>query len=199
MFSSSIIATKPFITSTRLCGGIFVAIPTAIPSEPLINSVGTADGNTDGSLSVSSKFSVQLTVSLSRSLSISLVSLVILKVELQAEKNATLAVHIHQYGNCSDADGKSAGGHWNPTEENHGAWGDGSFHSGDLGNVTTDKNGKGSLEVLDVFGRWSLDEDKTTTVLNKAIIVHAGMDDMTSQPSGAAGKRIGCGEIKNIK
>jgi Cu/Zn superoxide dismutase len=25
------------------------------------------------------------------------------------------------------------------------------------------------------------------------------MDDMTSQPSGAAGKRIGCGEIKNIK
>ena len=124
---------------------------------------------------------------------------VILNVELQAEKNVTLAVHIHQYGNCSDADGKSAGGHWNPTEENHGAWGDGSFHSGDLGNVTTDKNGKGSLEVLDVFGRWSLDEDKITTVLNKAISVHAGMDDMTSQPSGAAGKRIGCGEIKKIK
>ena len=88
---------------------------------------------------------------------------VILNVELQAEKNVTLAVHIHQYGNCSDADGKSAGGHWNPTEENHGAWGDGSFHSGDLGNITTDKNGKGSLEVLDVFGRWSLDEDKITS------------------------------------
>ena len=124
---------------------------------------------------------------------------VILNVELETEKNATLAVHIHQFGNCSDVDGKSAGGHWNPTEENHGAWGDGSFHSGDLGNITTDKNGKGSLEVLDVFGRWSLDKDKITTVLNKAIIVHDGMDDMTSQPSGAAGKRIGCGEIKNIK
>ena len=38
---------------------------------------------------------------------------VILNVELQTEKNVRLAVHIHQYGNCSDADGKSAGGHWN--------------------------------------------------------------------------------------
>ena len=64
--------------SIRLCGGIFVAIPTAIPSEPLINNVGTAVGKTDGSFNVSSKLTVQSTVSLSRSFNISLVILVIL-------------------------------------------------------------------------------------------------------------------------
>ena len=69
----------------------------------------------------------------------------------------------------------------------------------DLPNIKTDKNGKGSFELLDVFGRWSLDKEKLTSVLNKAIIVHAGMDDMVSQPSGAAGERIGCGVIKNTK
>ena len=124
---------------------------------------------------------------------------VLFKVDLQAKKNATLGIHIHQYGDCSDLESKSAGGHWNPTEETHGMWSQGSFHSGDLGNIKTDKNGKGSFELLDVFGRWSLDKEKTTSVLNKAIIIHAGMDDMTSQPSGAAGERIGCGVIKNTK
>ena len=74
----SINETKPFIISVRLCGGILVAIPTAIPSEPLIKRVGTVVGKTDGSFSVSSKFTVQSTVSLSRSFSISLDSLVIL-------------------------------------------------------------------------------------------------------------------------
>ena len=37
-------------TSLRLCGGIFVAIPTAIPSEPLTSRLGNFDGRTVGSL-----------------------------------------------------------------------------------------------------------------------------------------------------
>ena len=75
---SSIIAIKPPITSVRLCGGIFVAIPTAIPSDPFTSNVGTVVGKTVGSFSVSSKLTVQPTVSLSRSFNISLVSFVIL-------------------------------------------------------------------------------------------------------------------------
>ena len=66
------------MVSTRLCGGILVAIPTAIPSDPFIISAGTAVGRTMGSFSVSSKFNPQSTVSLSRSFSISPVSFVIL-------------------------------------------------------------------------------------------------------------------------
>ena len=70
-------AIKPLIISDKLCGGILVAIPTAIPSEPFTSSVGIAVGSTDGSFRVSSKFGAQETVSLSRSLSISLDNLVI--------------------------------------------------------------------------------------------------------------------------
>ena len=71
-------ATIPLTSSTRLCGGILVAIPTAIPSDPFINSVGIDDGKTEGSFNVSSKLGSHSTVSLSRSLNISLDSFVIL-------------------------------------------------------------------------------------------------------------------------
>ena len=36
------------------CGGIFVAIPTAIPDDPFINNVGIFVGNTVGSCNLSS-------------------------------------------------------------------------------------------------------------------------------------------------
>ena len=44
----------PSITSVRLWGAIFVAIPTAIPLDPLTSKFGNLDGKTVGSLSVSS-------------------------------------------------------------------------------------------------------------------------------------------------
>ena len=43
---SSIVAVT---ISVKLCGGIFVAIPTAMPSEPLTNKFGKRAGKTFGS------------------------------------------------------------------------------------------------------------------------------------------------------
>ena len=51
--SKSIIS--PEINSLRLWGGIFVAIPTAIPSAPFISKLGIIAGRTTGSSRVSSK------------------------------------------------------------------------------------------------------------------------------------------------
>ena len=48
MSSLSTMATQPLITSVKLCGGILVAIPTAIPEEPLTNKAGMRVGMTDG-------------------------------------------------------------------------------------------------------------------------------------------------------
>jgi DNA gyrase subunit A len=45
---------QPSTISFRLCGGILVAIPTAIPDEPLINRFGMRAGRTEGSLSLPS-------------------------------------------------------------------------------------------------------------------------------------------------
>ena len=42
----------PSIVSLRLCGGMFVAMPTAIPVPPLISRLGKDAGNTTGSVSL---------------------------------------------------------------------------------------------------------------------------------------------------
>lgn len=106
------------------------------------------------------------------------------------------AIHLHENGDCSAADGTSAGGHWNPTGAPHGKWGssDG-FHKGDIGNFEVDANGNGTVNLT--TDEWCIGcGDKNKDILGKAVIVHDGVDDYKSQPSGAAGTRVGCGVIQ---
>jgi Cu-Zn family superoxide dismutase len=104
------------------------------------------------------------------------------------------AAHIHAVGDCSSDDGKSAGGHWNPTTMDHGKWGGDHFHLGDIGNIQAGEDGKGSITLSS--DKWAIGGGGDNDVVGKAIIVHIKADDFTSQPSGAAGTRIGCGVIK---
>jgi len=105
------------------------------------------------------------------------------------------AIHIHEKSDCSSPDGTSAGGHWNPTGQPHGKWGDeGGFHKGDIGNFIADENGNGTISIT--TDKWCIGcGDETKDILGKSIIVHAGSDDFTSQPSGAAGARVSCAGI----
>ena len=105
------------------------------------------------------------------------------------------AIHIHEQADCSSVDGKSAGGHWNPTFTNHGKWGnEDGYHKGDIGNFNVIDNGYGKITMETT--EWCIGcEDDTKNIVGKAIIVHQGTDDFTSQPSGAAGARIICGGI----
>jgi Cu-Zn family superoxide dismutase len=115
-----------------------------------------------------------------------------LKVSFPKMAGKSVAVHIHEHGDCSDF-GKGAHGHWNPTNEAHGKWGSSAFHSGDIGNVALDATGQGTLTLS--TNRWSIGGDEKTNILNRSIIVHSGVDDYTTQPTGNAGSRIGCGLI----
>lgn len=117
----------------------------------------------------------------------------VLDLTIPQKANQTVAVHIHEHGDCGDA-GNNSHGHWNPTNKPHGKWGTGDFHSGDIGNVALDAQGKGSITITTDL--WSIGGDEKTNILDKAIIVHGGVDDYTSQPSGNAGPRIGCGVIE---
>lgn len=119
-----------------------------------------------------------------------------LQLNIPAKANQTVAVHIHEHGNCGDT-AHQAGGHWNPTNAQHGRWGSASFHSGDIGNVTLDASGNGYLEMETTL--WSIGGSPQTDILNKTIIVHGGMDDYTSQPTGNSGNRIGCGVIQRTR
>ena len=107
----------------------------------------------------------------------------------------THAIHIHEKADCTAEDGTSSGGHWNPTFAPHGKWGDkAGFHKGDIGNVEADEEGNASLTMK--TDEWCIGcGDEKKDILGKAIIVHQGTDDFTTQPTGAAGARVSCGGI----
>jgi hypothetical protein len=66
----------PSTTSRRLCGGMLVAIPTAIPDPPLTSRLGMRLGSTSGSVVFPSYVGEKSTVSSSMSRSISMASCV---------------------------------------------------------------------------------------------------------------------------
>jgi superoxide dismutase, Cu-Zn family len=105
------------------------------------------------------------------------------------------AIHLHETADCSAADGSSAGGHWNPTFKPHGKWGaEEGYHKGDIGNFIADENGNATVEFN--TDQWCIDcEDETMNILGKGVIVHQGVDDFTSQPSGKAGARVSCAGV----
>jgi Cu-Zn family superoxide dismutase len=118
------------------------------------------------------------------------------RIDVAGAEAGTHAVHIHEHGDCSAPDAMSAGGHWNPTMKKHGRWGqaDGEFHLGDLGNIEVGADGKGYLELTTPLLGMGCACEKD--ILGKSIIVHAKRDDFTTQPTGDAGARIGCGVIR---
>jgi Cu-Zn family superoxide dismutase len=116
-----------------------------------------------------------------------------LDITVPSKAGKEVAVHIHEHGDCGDK-GNMAHGHWNPGNKQHGKWGSGNHHAGDIGNVKLDGQGKGTLTIETDL--WTLGGDAMKNIVGKAVIVHSGVDDYTTQPTGNAGSRIGCGVIQ---
>lgn len=105
------------------------------------------------------------------------------------------AVHIHEKGDCSATDASSAGGHWNPSKDDHGKWGAEHFHMGDIGNLVADKNG--TARLIFSTNKWCMGcSDDSRNIYGHAIVIHEKADDFHTQPTGNAGGRVGCVEIK---
>ena len=100
--------------------------------------------------------------------------------------------HIHDKGDCSAADATSAGGHFNPTKQEHGRPNSAKSHMGDLGNISADSSGEAKIKFKDKIIRLSGEN----TIVDRAIIVHANLDDEKTQPVGNAGARVACGVIQ---
>lgn len=107
----------------------------------------------------------------------------------------THAIHIHEKADCSADDGTSSGGHWNPTHEKHGKWGDAEgYHKGDIGNFEVGEDGSGKITML--TDQWCIGcGDANKDIVGKAVIIHEGQDDFKTQPTGDAGGRVSCGGI----
>jgi superoxide dismutase, Cu-Zn family len=124
------------------------------------------------------------------------------KVEIEARltgllPNSKHAIHIHQYGDLTSKDGKSAGDHYNPMHHPHALPDKENRHAGDFGNLESDQNGNADFKLtvdnISLAGRLS-------PIIGRAVVVHAKLDD-GSQPTGNAGDRIAIGVIgvKNPK
>jgi Cu-Zn family superoxide dismutase len=106
--------------------------------------------------------------------------------------------HLHAIGVCDPAGAEafeSAGPHWNPTEQEHGAPDAPSHHVGDFGNFTASADGLAEAEITTT--NYTLGEGPTSVFDEDgtAIIIHAGTDDLVTQPSGNSGPRFACGVV----
>jgi len=105
--------------------------------------------------------------------------------------DSTHGFHIHEYGDCTKADGTSAGGHYNPEGHDHALPNGKMRHAGDLGNLKADANGAATYN--NTVDNITL-VDLHNPIVGRGVIIHAKPDD-GGQPTGNAGPRIACGVI----
>ncbi|ACQ57215.1 SOD [Bombyx mandarina nucleopolyhedrovirus] len=109
--------------------------------------------------------------------------------------------HVHEYGDTSNGC-TSAGEHFNPTNEDHGAPDAEIRHVGDLGNIKS--VGYNSLteinmmdNVMSLYGPHN--------IIGRSLVVHTDKDDLgltdhpLSKTTGNSGGRLGCGIIAICK
>jgi Cu-Zn family superoxide dismutase len=113
-------------------------------------------------------------------------------------KNSTHAIHIHEAGDLSD-DCTSACSHFNPFNKNHGGINSKERHVGDLGNISTDKNGKIiNMEIIDNMIKL---RGNKSNIIGRSVVLHEDEDDNglgnfpDSKTTGHSGKRIACAII----
>lgn len=116
-------------------------------------------------------------------------------VNVQGVEPGKHGVHIHDKADCSAPDGTSAGGHFSPEGHDHALPTKTPRHLGDLGNIEVGQDGMGNLEIVREGA--NLEADDSHSFLGRALIVHAEEDD-GGQPTGNAGGRIGCAEIRSL-
>jgi Cu-Zn family superoxide dismutase len=113
-------------------------------------------------------------------------------VEVQSASPGLHGLHVHQLADCSAADARSAGEHFNPDNQAHGLPIEDVRHLGDLGNLSVAADGTGRL-VVDVPGA-VLAPGAARSLLGRAIVVNAEADD-GSERAAQGGDRVGCGEV----
>lgn len=105
--------------------------------------------------------------------------------------------HIHESGKCDPPDFKTAGGHFNPMNKQHGFENPNGIHAGDLPNLFVGTDGTVKAEM--VAKNVTLAEGQPNSLIRPggtSLVIHAGADDYKSDPAGNSGGRVACGRIQ---
>jgi len=107
------------------------------------------------------------------------------------KKNQRHGFHIHEKGDCTSPDAKSAGEHYVKTAPSGGTSKESpARHAGDLPEVRSDENGMAQGELI--ISNLTIGE--ANAVINRAIMVHGGPDDLTKKSA----PRVACGVILKL-
>jgi len=106
-------------------------------------------------------------------------------------------IHFHQNAKCDGPDFKSAGPHFNPDSKKHGFQNPDGHHAGDMMNFNVKDSGKAKARLTNSDVKLGDGSDPHSLFANggTAIVIHAGADDMKTDPSGNSGDRIACGVV----
>lgn len=120
---------------------------------------------------------------------------VLVRVEAKGLTPGLHAVHVHAVSRCEAPGFTSAGSHFNPADRKHGHKSAEGAHAGDLPNMLVAKDGSGRFEVLTDGITLRAGALSVFDADGSALVIHAGVDDYSTDPTGNAGDRFACGSI----
>ncbi|HST91207.1 MAG TPA: superoxide dismutase family protein [Brevundimonas sp.] len=180
----AVLAALPLIAALGACAGMSGATGTAGSTRAAVGDVGEAALVNAQGTNVGRAILTQGPTGL------------LIRIEADGLTPGWHGAHIHATGQCA-APFTSAGAHINHAETKapHGLLNAGGPDDGDLPNVFADARGQVRAEVFTTRariassgpGQWLWDAD------GSALVIHANVDDHTSQPIGGAGDRVVCG------
>jgi Cu-Zn family superoxide dismutase len=104
-------------------------------------------------------------------------------------------IHVHTNGACDPPDFMSAGGHFNPTNKQHGLENPQGAHVGDLPNLDVGANGSATFSGLLMESTFDASPTSLLKPGGTSLVIHADPDDEVTDPAGNSGARIACGLI----
>ncbi|HUR32798.1 MAG TPA: superoxide dismutase family protein [Vicinamibacterales bacterium] len=118
-----------------------------------------------------------------------------IQLDLKNLKPGPHALHVHMTAKCEGPAFTSAGGHFNPAGKKHGLESAEGPHAGDMENFTVAADGTAKGMVMAKGITLGSEANSVFSNGGTALVVHAGPDDMKTDPAGAAGDRIACGTV----
>ncbi len=118
---------------------------------------------------------------------------VLVNIHAQGLAPGRHGIHVHAVGACALGTTPafiSAGGHFNPTGATHGS------HAGDLGNITANPAGRANMTLITDQFTLSAGTLSVFDANGSALVIHAGADDLVTDPTGNSGARVACGVIQ---